>query len=57
MKVKELVKQLLNLPQDDEIVVTSMDDDFFVEDFEVHSAYEDGQAQEIILNAYVKEEV
>lgn len=53
MKVKDLVKQLQELPQDDDIVVTAMDDDFMVENFEVHSSYEDGQAQEIILDVYV----
>lgn len=53
MKVKDLIKQLQELPQDDDIVVTAMDDDFMVENFEVHSSYEDGQAQEIILDVYV----
>lgn len=53
MKVKELIEQLQELPQDDEIVVTAMDDHFYVTDFEVHSPYDDGQAQEIILNVYV----
>lgn len=53
MKVKELIKQLQELPQDDEIVITAMDDKFFCDDFEIHSAYDDGQAQEIILNVYV----
>lgn len=55
MKVKELIKQLQELPQDDEIVVTAMDDHFYVSDFEVHSPYDDGQAQEIILNVYVND--
>lgn len=55
MKVKELIKQLQELPQDDDIVITAMDDNFTVENFEVHSPYDDGQAQEIILNAYVDE--
>ena len=52
MKVKELIKQLQELPQDSEIVITTMDDYFFESDFEVHSPYEDGQAQEIIINRY-----
>ena len=52
MKVRELIEQLKELPQESEIVITSMDDYFFESDFEVHSAYEDGQAQEIILNRY-----
>lgn len=56
MKVKELIEQLKQLPQDDEIVITSMDDYFFCEDFEVHSAYDNGQAQEIILSAYIDED-
>ncbi len=53
MKVKDLVYQLQKLPQDDEIVITAMDDKFYCNDFELHSAYDDGQAQEIILNVYV----
>lgn len=53
MKVKDLIKQLQELPQDDNIAVTAMDDGFMVENFEVHSSYEDGQAQEIILDVYV----
>ena len=55
MKVKELIKQLQKLPQDDEIVITAMDDHFYVSDFEVHSPYDDGQAQEIILPVYVND--
>ena len=55
MKVKELIEQLQELPQDDEIVITAMDDHFFVDDFEVHSPYDDGQAQEIILPVYVND--
>lgn len=49
MKVKELIEQLKELPQDDEIVITSMDDYFFCNDFAIHSPYDDGQAQELIL--------
>ena len=52
MKVKELIKQLKELPQDSDIVITSLDDYFFEGDFEVHSPYYDGQAQEIIVNRY-----
>lgn len=55
MKVKELIEQLQELPQDDEIVITAMDDHFYVTDFEVHSPYDDGQAQEIILNVYIND--
>ena len=55
MKVKELIKQLKELPQDDEIVITAMDDQFYCQNFEVHSTYEDGQAQEIILGAYIEQ--
>ena len=55
MKVKELIKQLLELPQDDEIVITAMDDRFYCNDFEVHSPYDDGQAQEIILPYYIND--
>lgn len=52
MKVKELIAQLQELPQDSDIVITAMDDHFFEKDFEVHSPYTDGQAQEIIINKY-----
>ena len=55
MIVEELIKQLQELPQDDEIVITAMDDRFYCNDFEVHSPYDDGQAQEIILNVYVND--
>ena len=51
MKVKELIAQLKQLPQDDEIVITSMDDYFYETDFEVRSTHED-EAQEIIINRY-----
>lgn len=53
MKVKQLIKQLQKLPQDDEIVITAMDDHFYCGDFEIHSPYDDGQAQEIILPYYI----
>lgn len=55
MKVKELIKQLQELPEDDEIVITAMDDRFYCDDFEVHSPYDDGQAQEIILPYYIND--
>ena len=55
MRVKELIKELQKLPQNDEIVITSMDNDFFCEDFEVHSPYDGGQAQEIILPCYIND--
>ena len=55
MKVKELIKQLQELPQEDDIVITAMDDHFFETEFEVHSPYEDGQAQEIILGVYIND--
>lgn len=53
MLVKELIAELNKLPQNDKIVVTAMNDDFCLSNFEVHSPYEDGQAQEIILNCYI----
>ena len=55
MKVKELIKQMLELPQDNDIVITAMDDKFICGDFEVHSPYDDGQAQEIIMNVYIND--
>lgn len=53
MKVKELIRKLRQLPQDDEICITCMSNNFCISDFEVHSPYKDGQAQEIILNCYI----
>jgi hypothetical protein len=55
MKVKELIEQLQELPQDDEIVITAMDDKFYCQNFEVHSPYDDGQAQEIILDCFIND--
>lgn len=55
MKVKELIEQLKQLPEDNEIIITSMDDDFICSEFEVHSPYDDGQAQEIILPMYIND--
>ena len=50
MKVKELIKALQKLPQNDEIVITSMDNDFFCEDFEIHSPYTDGQHKKLFYH-------
>ena len=55
MTVKELIEKLKQLPQNSEIVITSMDNDFYCEDFEIHSPYTDGQAQEIILPYYIND--
>lgn len=54
MKVR-LIKEWLNQFNDDEeIVITSMDDNFYCNDFELHSPYNDGQAQEIILPLFLE---
>ena len=37
MKVKELIKQLQQLPQEQEITITSVDNYFFESDFEVRN--------------------
>lgn len=55
MLVKELIEELKKLPQEDDIVITAMDDHFLETEFEVHSPYEDGQAQEIILPIYIND--
>lgn len=52
MKVKELKEWLSQFNDDEEVVLTAMDDYFFCEDFECHSPYDDGQAQEIIIPYY-----
>ena len=55
MKVNELIKQLKQLPQDDDIIITAMNDEFVCGEFEIHSPYNDGQTQEIILPMYIKD--
>ena len=52
MKVKELKEWLSQFEDDEDVVLTSMDDYFFCADFSLHSPYDDGQAQEIILPYY-----
>ena len=57
MKVKELIAELQKLPQDKTVQITSMDDDFCCEDFEVHSyipeADEEEAPIEIIMGVYI----
>ena len=59
MKVKELIEQLKQIPQDKEILITSMDDGFCCQDFELHSYIEgvdaEDEAIEIILPYYFYE--
>ena len=63
MKIKELIAELKKLPQGKEILITSMDDGFCCDDFELHSYIpeidEEDEAIEIILpyyfNDYTKE--
>ena len=55
MKVKELIKALQKLPQNDEIVITSMDNDFFCEDFEVRPPHDDSCVQVITLPYYIND--
>lgn len=59
MKVKELIAELQKLPQEKEILITSMDDNFCCSDFEVHSYIpeidDEEEAIEIILGAYIDE--
>lgn len=52
MKAKELKAWVNQLADDEDIYITAMDDDFF-QDFECHSIYTDGQAQELILGVYI----
>lgn len=57
MKVNELIKQLQELPPDKNIMITSMDDGFCCQDFELHSYIpecdEENEAIEIIMNVYI----
>lgn len=55
MKVQELIEQLKKLPQNDDIIITAMDDHFICRNFEVHSPYYNGQTQEIIMSVYVND--
>lgn len=57
MKVCELINALQELPPNDEIVITALDDYFYETDFVVHSPYDDGQAQEIIIPQFLTEEL
>ena len=55
--VKELIEQLKEIPQDKVVQITSMDDDFCCENFEVHSyipEYDEEEAPiEIIMGVYI----
>lgn len=55
MKIKELINELMELNPDDDIVITSMDDYFYCDKFIVHSPYDDGQAQEIVMPYYIND--
>jgi len=55
MKVKDLIEKLKTLPENSEIIISDMGEKFSCGNFEVHSPYWDGQAQEIILGAYITE--
>lgn len=59
MKIRELIKQLQTLPQDKETLITSMDDSFCCQDFELHSYIpdcdEEDEAIELIMNVYINE--
>ena len=53
MKVKELKEWLSQFEDDEDVVLTSMDDYFFCDDFECHSPYDSyEQAQELIIPYY-----
>ena len=53
MKVSDIKNWLSQFDDNEEIIITAMDDHFSCSDFELHSPYEDGQAQEIILPYYI----
>ena len=54
MKAKELKAWVNQLQDDEDIYITAMDDKFF-QDFECHSIYTDGQAQELVLGVYIND--
>ena len=47
MKVKELKKWLNQFNDNEEVIFTSMDDNFYCDNVGLHSPYDDGQAQEV----------
>lgn len=51
MKVKEIITQLKKLPLNDNIIITSMDDYFICNDFEISP--KENEAHEIILNVFI----
>lgn len=53
MKARELKEWVSQLKDDEDIYITAMDNKFF-QDFECHSIYTDGQAQELVLPVYVE---
>ena len=55
MTVKELIEKLKQLPQNSEIVITSMDNDFYCEDFDVRPLHDDSCVQEITLPYYIND--
>lgn len=55
MKVKQIREWLSQFEDEEEVVLTSMDDKFLCGDFELHSKYNDGQAQEIIIPCFFDE--
>ena len=57
MKVKELREWLNQFKDNEDVVFTSMDDNFYCDNVELHSPYDDGQAQEIILPYYIEKAI
>ena len=56
MKAGQLKRWLMQMNDNEEVIITSMDDKFSCSDFCLHSLYEIGeQAQEIILPYYFTE--
>lgn len=55
MKVKELIKKLEQLPQEDTIAIVSKFYDFFCEDFDVRPPHNDSQIQVITLPYYIND--
>lgn len=53
MKARELKEWVNQLQDNEDIYITAMDNKFF-QDFECHSIYTDGQAQELVLPVYVE---
>lgn len=54
MNVKQLIEQLSKINDKSKVVqITSLDDDFTIDDFELSTDYDDNNYIELIINKYI----